>query len=93
MVTISFKSFATFKSTIDNAQINPDRIKPDRYFVTNSNGAVKKVAVVGAAGRVLLEYDPPTLTEIKPDDPWFQANPDKDMLAAIEVADIGESIP
>lgn len=92
MVTISFKSYASFKDTIDNAQLNPDRIRPDRFFVTNSNGAVKKVAVVGAAGRVLLQYDPLTLTEIKPDDPWFQANPDKDILAAIEIADIGESI-
>jgi hypothetical protein len=89
MVTISFKTFDSFKKTIEDATLHPDRLKPDRYYVTNANGAIKSVAVLGMAGKVLLEYNPSSLSEIKLDDPWLKADPDNDILAAVEVADIG----
>ena len=92
MVTIAFKSFDSFKQFLNSLQTGADRIKPDRFYVTNASGAVKKVAVVGAAGRVLLEYSPANLPEILPNDPWLKADPENDILAAVEVKDIGESI-
>jgi hypothetical protein len=84
MVTISFKTFDSFKKTIEEATLHPDRMKPDRFHVINPSGDIKKVAMLGMAGKVLLVYYPVNPNEIKFDDPFLQTS--------IEVSAIGENV-
>ena len=88
MVTIQFKSFESYKQTLESINFNPDRIRPDRFHTVNVRGFVTRIYQLDMAGKVLFEYRMTSDDDMKADDPWLEANEEKQISKSIEVRNV-----